>query len=117
MYKREKIIELGGYNVRLRRSEDYDLWFRCAKAGMKFYNIPEPLILYRYDDVNLNKQTVNSAIEKSLTGFRGASRAGMPMWKRMACFYILAKALIPRRIRGIVCVFFGKADPRKGYVG
>lgn len=48
MFRREPILALGGYRTDLRRSEG-DLWFRCAKAGLRFANLPEVLIRHRFD--------------------------------------------------------------------
>src|SRR5690606_34079759 len=46
MYRREAILELGGYSVDAHRSEDYELWIRAAKAGLRFANLAEALVHY-----------------------------------------------------------------------
>ena len=46
MARRSALLELDGYDARLRRGQDYDLWLRAhQKFGM--HNLPEPLIWYR----------------------------------------------------------------------
>jgi glycosyltransferase involved in cell wall biosynthesis len=46
MMKREFAISTGGYDARLKRKEDYDLWARGINKH-KYHNIAEPLIYYR----------------------------------------------------------------------
>ncbi|MBK7981679.1 MAG: hypothetical protein IPK06_17055 [Ignavibacteriae bacterium] len=48
IYKKEKILQLGGYknDGNLHVAQDYELWLR-AKSKLKFYNIQEILLLYR----------------------------------------------------------------------
>ena len=44
--KKEFINRAGGYNERLRKAQDYELWGRmCYKS--KFHNLQEPLICYQ----------------------------------------------------------------------
>jgi hypothetical protein len=46
MARRKFFEKLGGYNVKLRRAQDYDLWLRGYKQ-FRFHNLQEPLIYYR----------------------------------------------------------------------
>lgn len=48
MFRREKILAVGGYDDGLRRRQDYELWFRAAQQGIRFGNIQKPLIQYRF---------------------------------------------------------------------
>lgn len=45
--RREEILRLGGYRAEFKNAEDYDLWFRVAKAG-QMANIPVALLRYRF---------------------------------------------------------------------
>lgn len=47
MMRREVLERLGGYDARLRRAQDHDLWLRAFQAGLRFHNLSEPLIRYR----------------------------------------------------------------------
>jgi len=47
MYRRQSIIKLGGYDEKYKMAEDYELWLRALKSGMKISNIPEVLLSYR----------------------------------------------------------------------
>ena len=113
MFRRDKILAIGGYDQSLRRRQDYELWFRCAKAGFKFANLPDPLILYRFDRNTHKKQPVGLALEQALIGYKGASLASMSYWKRFACFVPFLRALLPAGMQHFVYKLMRKFDPRQ----
>lgn len=47
--KKSVLKELGGYDEKLRKAQDLDLWERAANNGKVFYNLQEHLIRYRID--------------------------------------------------------------------
>ncbi len=48
MFRKEVALRHGGYQYdKFPAVEDYDLWCRMAKNGVKFANLPEPLVRYR----------------------------------------------------------------------
>ncbi len=48
MFRKDAIVAAGGYGYdRYPAVEDYDLWSRLAKSGVRFANLPEPLLKYR----------------------------------------------------------------------
>lgn len=112
-YRRSHILAIGGYRTNLRRSEDYDLWFRCAKAGMRFANLPEALILHRFDETSHLRHAFRDALERALSGYRGASLLGMPLWKRLACFVPLMRAVLPTPLRHPAYRLLSRFDPRR----
>lgn len=50
MMRRESLIESGNYNGELLLFEDYSLFLRMWKNGVKFYNIQEVLLDFRVGD-------------------------------------------------------------------
>jgi hypothetical protein len=46
MFRLETVVAVGGYNPRMLRAEDYELWLRVAAVG-EIDNLPRPLIRYR----------------------------------------------------------------------
>lgn len=48
MYHRKSILELGGYDERYSRAQDYDLWLRCIYTGLRIDSLPSELIGYRF---------------------------------------------------------------------
>ncbi len=47
MMRRSSFRELNGYDTTMSMNQDYDLWFRADKLGMRIENLPEPLIKWR----------------------------------------------------------------------
>ena len=47
MYRKETVIQCGGYPIYAHTFEDYLLWIKLSKWG-RFYNFPEPLIKVRF---------------------------------------------------------------------
>lgn len=79
-YKKSKILAVGSYNsLAGPRQDDYDLWFRCAKAGLKMHNIDEPLINYRWSDNNILKNNIRVGWARFKVGIKGciSNRCGI----------------------------------------
>jgi glycosyltransferase involved in cell wall biosynthesis len=117
MFKREKMLSIGGYDVNLRRRQDYELWFRCAKNGFRFANIPQPLILYRFVAGSHKKQTVALAWEQAMIGFKGSGSLEMPAWKRFACFVPFIRSLLPTKLQHWLYSALKRFDPRQQKMG
>ncbi len=48
MYRREAVLQVGGYSVHAHNFEDYLLWVQLTRSG-KYHNIDEPLIEVRFN--------------------------------------------------------------------
>lgn len=59
MMRREFLSLTNGYNPKLRRAQDYDLWLRGRFIG-EYYNIQVPLILYSYQNNKMFKGFINT---------------------------------------------------------
>lgn len=79
MFKRDKIIQVGGYKHHLFM-EDYNLWLRCIAAGMKIENVDTPLVYARVGNGMISRrrgiQYLKSEIELLFI------KMGMGMWSR-----------------------------------
>lgn len=53
---RRALLPESGY-PHLRYLEDYFLWARLMAQGIRFYNLSEPLLLYRFDDGTLKRRS------------------------------------------------------------
>lgn len=113
MFRRESILQVGGYDDSLRRRQDYELWFRCAVNGLRFLNCDQPLLLYRFSRDALRKQPVGLAFQQAMVGYRGSSQLNMPLWKRLACFGPFVRSLLPTPLQYMVYRFFSYVDPRQ----
>jgi GT2 family glycosyltransferase len=45
LVRRSSLLEIGGFDEGLSRSQDYDLWLRLAQAGNHFVALREPLVV------------------------------------------------------------------------
>lgn len=52
MYRKEAVVQAGGYSLHAHNFEDYLLWTQLAKAG-KLYNLPETLITIRFNPASV----------------------------------------------------------------
>lgn len=59
MMRKEYLKITNGYDSKLRRAQDYDLWLRGRFIG-EYYNIQEPLIIYGYQNKKIFTGFINS---------------------------------------------------------
>ena len=60
MFRPDILKLLGGYDAKLLRAQDKDLWLRAIALGATFHNLQEPLLkYYRYPKSHSIKNTVN----------------------------------------------------------
>lgn len=113
MFRRRAIQQVGSYDIALRRRQDYDLWFRCAAAGLRFANIPEPLIHYRFTDNYYEKNDLSTALDQVRIGWRGCCLTGASPIAYIGVMAPLIRALLPRRLSKWLQELLNKFDPRK----
>lgn len=112
MFRKSKILEAGSYSKYLRRRQDYDLWFRCAKAGCNFYNIQEPLIKYRVTDDSHKRNSLSVAWEQYKIGRNGVKALGLGWRARVGVLYPVIKAVMPLPVRKALIKLVRRFDPR-----
>lgn len=66
MFRRELVVSRGGYTEGTAH-EDYDLWCRLAKAGVRMANRPEELVRYRFHSGALKAHDVHRAVRGTVT--------------------------------------------------
>ncbi|ACQ66957.1 glycosyltransferase group 2 [Candidatus Williamhamiltonella defendens] len=52
MFKRDLVLNLGGYDTTFKYAEDLELWLRLINKGIKFANLDKILIQYRQSTLN-----------------------------------------------------------------
>lgn len=89
LVKKSILIQARGYNSGFN-SEDYDLWLRLKRMGVRWDNIPEPFVQYRIHD---------QASQRKLLGY--AEAAG----------YSLREFILKKSFRNFLAIFvhLGKA--------
>lgn len=72
VFRREVVEAIGGFDERLRHSEDYEFWIRTACAGFGIVQTPEPLAWYRRraDGASTNETAMLDGIRQVLTRTR-----------------------------------------------
>jgi len=92
--RRELFTKYGFFDESLRRSEDWDLWLRLARAGVKFYFLDERLARYRVRSVG-NLSSLASEPEMKEKNLELFSRLGRELsseeWSRYRFDEILKK--------------------------
>jgi glycosyltransferase involved in cell wall biosynthesis len=92
MVRRSALVALGGYDVTLRRGQDYDLWLR-ASSRFRFHNLEKPLIWYsrrrapRWRDAWYSSRIVFRALRRDGQFLRALLLASRPpaatAWARL----------------------------------
>ncbi len=101
MMRKDQLEKVGLYTVNkyTKRSQDFHLVMKLLGAGMKLYNLPEPLYYYSADD-----STIARSIDwKKVKGlmwirFDAYRRNKLPLWSYLYVLKPLISNLIPRKI-------------------
>lgn len=112
MFRKSKVLEAGSYSDKLRRRQDYELWFRCVQNGCKFYNIQEPLIKYRVTENSHKKNNLFVAWEQYRIGRKGVKMLGLGWKAKLGVCYPVVKALMPLTARRVLMKLTRRFDPR-----
>lgn len=112
MFRRADIAAIGNYCEDFRVVQDYDLWFRGMAAGYKFYNIQEPLVLFRRNDsYNTRKSKAYRLVDYRVRK-KGYKINKIPLHKRVYLLVPLALAYIPPKVMDKCFYVLKKFDPR-----
>jgi glycosyltransferase involved in cell wall biosynthesis len=112
MFRRDRIMRLGGYNATLRRRQDYDLWFRVIAAGMKIDNIPEVLLLYRETADTYRKNGVRAMWDQANIGLKGCRKVSAKPLAYLGVLFPLLTSLMPLTWRRAAKRALTTVDPR-----
>ena len=113
-FKKDKILDVGGYDSNAGpRQDDYDLWFRCVKAGLTFSNIPEPLLYYRFTDENIKKNNIKVGYYRFKVGYNGLREVGGSPIAYVGIFIPFIRALLPYPLNVWMYKALEKFHPRK----
>ncbi len=112
MFKKQSLLDAGLYNEHITRRQDYELWFRCAKAGLKFANIPEPLLLYRFTDAWFDKNNASVLWQQVKMGWRGCRMLKLGPYAYVGTAFPLFKILLPKKAGMKLSGLIKRIDPR-----
>lgn len=109
---RESILKVGSYSSQLAKRQDYELWFRCAKAGFQFANLPTPLIYYRFTNDTLQRNDWKVALTHVAVGWKGCWMIKASPIAYVAVTKQLAIGLLPPPLRYFAYHWLKQFDPR-----
>ena len=66
LFRRDELLDIGGYDTNLRNAEDYDLFLRLKALNKKYHHIPVPLYRYYDGSDNLTKDPNRKAIMEKM---------------------------------------------------
>jgi glycosyltransferase involved in cell wall biosynthesis len=112
LFRKKSIDSIGSYNSSLSRRQDYEMWFRAAKAGLRFANIPQSLILYRFTEKTHKRQTMKLMLQQAVIGYNGVLSINQPYWKAVFCFIPFFRSFLPAKFQHIVYRIMKRVDPR-----
>jgi glycosyltransferase involved in cell wall biosynthesis len=85
MYRRETILNIGGYQDSYPVVEDYDLWSRLLTAGCQIANLPIPLLRYRLHAQGLKSTKLRGIMSGTLAIKRRYWWQEMRCWEKWRC--------------------------------
>jgi glycosyltransferase involved in cell wall biosynthesis len=112
-FRRSSVLLAGNYNPKITRPVDYDLWFRCLKSGLKFANLSEPLIYYRFSSSTHKKNQLKHLIAQAKIGWDGCQMLDLPKWQYLAVMIPILRAIFPPSLSHLIYRSLAPFDPRK----
>lgn len=113
LFNKAAIGKVGSYSSKLAKRQDYNLWFRCAKAGLKFANLPQPLIKYRFTDNTLQRNNWKVALVHVRIGWRGCWLVKASPIAYLGVTKQLVIVLLPPPLRVVAYNWLKQFDPRR----
>ncbi|WP_229753694.1 glycosyltransferase [Amphritea balenae] len=113
MYKKSFIDSIGGYDEKLARRQDYDLWFRCGLQNARFSNLPLVLLQYRFTEGTHSRQSRIMLLRQGLIGFNGVWQLKQPIWKGLGAFLPFIRSFLPGRLEHKLYIVLKRLDPRR----
>ena len=90
MMRRREIIDVGKYNERAIRLEDYDLWLRLVGRGCKIVTLPERLYNLHWDRSDYSRRKLKYRFGEMRLVLRGLTSLKAP-W---TCYGYILKPLL-----------------------
>lgn len=94
-FRRTILQLLGGYNGKLRLSQDLDLWFRAAQMGIQMGNIPQVLYKLRLADNLFRRRSRQKAWVEFCLYWNGCVKLYGYSWRHLFPILRLCSRLLP----------------------
>jgi glycosyltransferase involved in cell wall biosynthesis len=112
MFRRSGVLSAGSYSPAIERRQDFELWFRCLRNGLRFANIPEFLLHYRQTGDYYTKNNVIVAWEQAMIGLRGCRMVRCGPAGYLGVMVPLIRSILPTPIRPLLHRIMAVVDPR-----
>jgi glycosyltransferase involved in cell wall biosynthesis len=112
MFRRSGVLSAGSYSADLQRRQDFELWFRCLRSGLRFANIPEYLLHYRHTGDYYAKNDVRVAWEQAVIGLRGCRMVRSSPAGYVGVMTPLIRSILPAPVRPLFHRIMAAVDPR-----
>lgn len=112
LLRREAILRVGSYRPQLSKRQDYELWFRCVRAKLKFANLPQPIIHYRFSERTFTRNNWRVALTHVRIGWQGCWQVKASPVAYLAITKQLIIVLLPPPLRTLVYDWLKQFDPR-----
>jgi glycosyltransferase involved in cell wall biosynthesis len=108
MFKKNALEKISFYNEKFLTSQDLDMWYRAMAIGLKFHNIDEPLLYYRYDSNYNKKRHLKYRVNDFKVRFNGYKINKVPIIYWYNLFIPLVLGILPNKVYNLLKKF----DPR-----
>lgn len=98
MFRKSSLKKLCNYNIKYNTSQDYDMWFRAASAGLKFHNLPEYLLKYRMDGKYVGRKTFKFRWNDFKLRLEGYKRLKLSLYDYRYALIPLALGILPKSL-------------------
>lgn len=100
MIRREAIEAVGGYSEdpKLLRVEDYHLWIKMYKMGLRGKNIHEPLYSMRDDRAAYDRRTFRSRLNEAYVRFLAVKELELPAYGYLTVLRPIVLGMLPKMI-------------------
>ncbi len=65
-FRKQPVLELGGYDGNFRHVEDYELWLRMIKNGSQLSNLPTRLLRYRHHSEQVKSVSLKNQLRATI---------------------------------------------------
>ena len=98
IYRRQSIIDEGGYDSYFLNSEDLDLWLRLLNRGLRFGNLSQTLVRYRQQNLSRQRHHWVFNLKARIKNF---SRRSI-FYRSLGVLAIGIWLLVPLHIQGLI---------------
>ena len=112
-FKKSALLRIGSYAENPGpRQDDYELWFRVVKGGLRCMNLNKPLLYYRFTPRNIARNNVRVGWARFKVGLKGAWKCKCEPISYIGVAYPLFRSLMPRFIREMLYKVSDNFNPR-----